>query len=433
MTIVEMRERAASLARFAVDRVAEYPEGEIPTDVAGEVEAWLAEAKDLGEKIRKSGQADALRQQAIALYEEHWKGQGARTPDVMPTTDTKKFPEFLDYLKAVYVAGKGGRRDQRLRLESEDPELAKDLQEGVGAAGGFLVPEEFIPQLLTKAGERAIVRPRAAIIPMARRQINIPALDYAHGGTGHSAFYGGVRAYWTEESGTKEEVDAYFRKIQLIAWKLAGWVPIEDELLQDSAISLPPLLTALFGGAVAWTEDYSFLCGDGVAKPMGVLNAPVTIVVPRQAANQFGWIDIVNMVARLQPGASPVWVMAQSVLPQLFTIQDPNGNYIWVPAHGVAGAASPAPGTLLGYPVIFTEKLPALGATGDVMLADFSYYVIGDRASLTIAYSTDYRFIFDETAWRFTHRVAGQPWLNAPVTLQEGTTISPFVILGIYS
>ena len=42
----------------------------------------------------------------------------------------------------------------------------------------------------------------------------------------------------------------------------------------------------------------------------------------------------------------------------------------------------------------------------------------------------DFRFRNDLIAWRAVHRVDGQPWLSAPITLADGTTdISPFVIL----
>jgi hypothetical protein len=42
-----------------------------------------------------------------------------------------------------------------------------------------------------------------------------------------------------------------------------------------------------------------------------------------------------------------------------------------------------------------------------------------------------YRFRYDLMAWRAVHRVDGQPWLSAPLTLADGAfQISPFVILG---
>jgi HK97 family phage major capsid protein len=88
------------------------------------------------------------------------------------------------------------------------------------------------------------------------------------------------------------------------------------------------------------------------------------------------------------------------------------------------------PTRLMGLPVIFSEKVAAPGSAGDVILADFSYYVIGDRRSLAIASSEHYRFLNDQMTWRFTHRMDGQPWIKAPITLADNTnTVSPFVYL----
>jgi HK97 family phage major capsid protein len=76
-----------------------------------------------------------------------------------------------------------------------------------------------------------------------------------------------------------------------------------------------------------------------------------------------------------------------------------------------------------------TEKLPALGSTGDVLLADFSYYIVADRQATTIQASEHYAFTSDLTTWRFVHRVDGQPWLDEPIYIDTSNTVSPFVAL----
>jgi len=40
--------------------------------------------------------------------------------------------------------------------------------------------------------------------------------------------------------------------------------------------------------------------------------------------------------------------------------------------------------TLLGKEVLFTEKCPALGAKGDLILADLSQYAIGMRKEIAL-------------------------------------------------
>ena len=77
-----------------------------------------------------------------------------------------------------------------------------------------------------------------------------------------------------------------------------------------------------------------------------------------------------------------------------------------------------------------TEKVPALGTKGDLMLLDPSFYVIGDRMQIEIAASEHVNFLKNQMTWRVVERVDGQPWLDKPVTLQDGATqVSPFVVL----
>lgn len=433
MNLKEMRERAAELARRAKELIAPYSEGAIPEDVAAEIGRVIAEAKELNEKIAKHSGADELRRQVDASYDQHWQGQGARTPEP-ESKPAGGWQDFGEFVTAALSASMGGRRDPRLVLAARVPSFAKDLEEGTGSAGGFLVPVEYEAKLLQIAAETSIVRPRAYIQPMSRRQVDIPALDYAvfEDEEKKSNFYGGVYMEWTEEAGTKPAVEPKFRLLQLVAHELTGYLPTSETLLEDSAIALPPLLARLFGGANGWAQDYAFLQGDGAAKPLGVINAPATIAVARAAAGAFSYVDAVNMWAQLLPGTRPVWVMATSVKPQLPQFVDPNGNYIWHPAQGVSGAGETMPGGLLGYPIFWTEKLPALGTAGDVLLADFNYYVIGERKGLTIAYSEHYLFRTNQWAWKCVSRVDGKPWLEAPIQSRDGVDVSPFIILSDY-
>jgi HK97 family phage major capsid protein len=77
-----------------------------------------------------------------------------------------------------------------------------------------------------------------------------------------------------------------------------------------------------------------------------------------------------------------------------------------------------------------SEKLPALGTKGDLILIDPRYYLIGDRVQATIAASEHVNFLKNQVTFRVTRRTDGQPWIEKPITLQDGTTTaSPFVVL----
>lgn len=351
-------------------------------------------------------------------------------------TADKELKSFGDFLLAV-------KRNDRTRLtkvyqaqyvaEGRDGELKATVAEGSGSTGGYLVPQQFLPELMSIAGESSIVRPRATKIPMVSRTLLVPALDQTiTPGAGQSAFYGGVVAKWTGEQGAITEAEPQFKQVELIANKLALYSQTTNEASADSAITIEALLKTLYGGAIGWTEDYNFIRGDGVAKPLGILNANATIGVTRTTSNQFKIDDAANMLSRLAPGslANACWIIHPFLMPYLVKLVvsgTGTGAVAWMP-----DLRSGTPGQLLGLPIYFSEKASAPGSKGDVILADFSRYLIGDRQELQVAMSEHFKFTTDLLTWRATYRVDGQPWLSAPITLADGAgtnTVSPFVVL----
>ncbi len=85
---------------------------------------------------------------------------------------------------------------------------------------------------------------------------------------------------------------------------------------------------------------------------------------------------------------------------------------------------------ILTRPVLFTEKTEPLGNKGDIMLADFSQYVVGLRQDMRFDTSIHVAFETDEILSRIIERHDGQPLWDSALTLEDGTTeVSPFVVL----
>jgi HK97 family phage major capsid protein len=200
--------------------------------------------------------------------------------------------------------------------------------------------------------------------------------------------------------------------------------------LQDSVIGLEKFLMTLFAKALAWFEEYAFLQGNGAGKPQGMLTAAASVAVNRQTGGQVQFADVAGMWAKLLPisWGKAVWTCSPSVVPQLLQLKDGANRAIFISID--QGATKSPNWSLLGRPVFATEKVPALGTKGDLMLLDPSFYVIGDRMQIEIAASEHVNFLKNQMTWRVVERVDGQPWLDKPVTLQDGSTqVSPFVIL----
>jgi HK97 family phage major capsid protein len=303
-----------------------------------------------------------------------------------------------------------------------------------GQSGGYTVPTEFLPKLLEAAVEASVARNYATIIPMTTRTVQVPYLDITNTPLGgDSPYFGGLVGRWTEEASLLNETEPAFRQLEMVAHELSGYSLMSNTLLNDSAVGLEAILLQLFGNAIGWYEDYAFLQGNGVGKPMGAFQCPAAISVTRNTANQFLLADAAKMLGKLLPGWKPAttaWVISPSCLAQLMQLQSTAGFLVWLNQN--AGAQSPINESglrLFGLPVHVSEKMSSLGTARDVGLCDFSHYLIGDRDQVEIAYSEHFKFTNNQATWRFVCRVDGQPWLRSSVTLQNGDVVSPYVYL----
>lgn len=315
-----------------------------------------------------------------------------------------------------------------------DPEVTNRLREirnafssNVPSEGGFLIPERLRAQMLEIALESGIVRPRATVIPMDSLRVPLPTID----DTSHASnVYGGVTAYWAAEGAAATASEASFGQVVLEASKLIAYAIVPNELLSDSIISFETFINTRFPQAVAWFEDVAFLTGNGVGQPEGVLNGAAVIAVAKetgQAADTIVWENIVKAYSRMLPESlgRAVWVVNHNVFPELATMAlsvGTGGSAIWLNN----GAAGP-PMTILGRPVITTEKVPTLGDAGDVNFIDFSHYLVGDRQVMSARSSEHIGFNTDTTAFRITQRVDGKPWVQSAITPYAGDTLSPYV------
>ncbi|TDC47646.1 phage major capsid protein [Actinomadura sp. KC345] len=334
-----------------------------------------------------------------------------------------------DFLRAIHYRNSN---PDAVTAQTKLTEIRNAYGSTIPADGGFLIPETLRSNLLQVALEMAIVRPRATIIPMDSLRVPLPVID----DTSHaSSVYGGMIGYWTEESGALSESEASFGRVVLEALKLTGYSEVPNELFQDAIVSFQAFLNQVWPRAIAWFEDVAFISGGGAGEPVGALNGDCAVTVARATANEVNFADVVGMYARMLPASlgNAVWLANIDVFPQLAQMVISDANGVASPAVWLNNGQliQGPPMTILGRPVIFTEKVPSLGSTGDLSLVDFSYYLVGDRQAMSIETSPHYKFKNDQTAVRIIERVDGRPWLQSAITPHQGTdTLSPIVKLG---
>jgi HK97 family phage major capsid protein len=245
------------------------------------------------------------------------------------------------------------------------------MAESSGTTGGYTVPPDFYQQLLAIAAEENTFRQFGFVQPIASATLQFPFLDITTAQpAGNSPFFGGVIANRTNESQTRTETEPAFKMMELKAQELSGYSVSSNVLLQDAAFGLEKFLFTLFGKAVAWYEEYAFLQGNGVGKPLGILNAGATVSVNRNTAGHFYFPDIGAMLAKLLPASYTRgrWYVSPTVVSDLLQLKDGANRAIFL---SIDQGVTKAPvWKLLNLPVTITEKIPALGTKGDVMLID---------------------------------------------------------------
>lgn len=322
-------------------------------------------------------------------------------------------------------------------LDLEKIEKIRAYSEKVPSEGGVLVPEEYRSDIMTRALEAQIVRPRATVIPLTTGKLRWPAIDMT---TEVGEVYGGISFAWTDEGGTITPTDATFAALTLEANKLTGGALVPNELLRDAAALTVWLMKNLPNG-MGHFLDLAHLKGNGVKKPLGMLHAdnPALITASKevgQAAGTFTWNNALSMFSRLLPECFPtsVWVASPDCIPEIFTMAVPvgtGGSAVMIGDGSGTNAAQGLPQTLLGRPIIWSRKAPAvLGTKGDVSLVDFSSYVIGDTMDMRIDTSEHAYFWADKTGFRIIAREDGQPsYLSALTPENGGPTLSCVVQL----
>jgi len=306
--------------------------------------------------------------------------------------------------------------------------IRNSMSETVPSDGAFLVPSEQAARIHAVSLENELVMPRCYVQPMRSNSIKIPAMSI---GDHSTALFGGFTASYTNEAGTISEANPKSRAMELNAKKLTGLIRFSSELNADVPGGMGQIET-LCGKGLSWYRDKAFLKGTGAGEPLGILNAACTIEVDKetgQKADTIVYENLTKMMARMFAGSfqNSVWVAHQTTIPQLLTLSL---------AVGTGGDAIPVMTEsngqfkILTRPVLFTEKTETRGNNGDIMLADFSQYVVGLRSDMRFDTSIHVAFETDEILSRIIERHDGQPLWSESLTLEDGsTTVSPFVVL----
>lgn len=462
MKLAELRQRRASLAdqlESLVDKPADFERVKKEVVDADATIARMVAASDLARTAaRPVGEGGAVvpppatnendgfaglgldfgRERRAAWTMGDYVAHARKSVGFVPDRE-RNFTSFGEFLRAVVraSASKGLEVDNRL---SRAPIGAGESD---ASAGGFLVQTDFANAVWTRAYDLGEVLSRVMKLPISANAngIKLPAVDESSRATGSR--WGGVSSYWLAEGDAPTASRPKFRLVELDLHKLFSVMYVSDELLQDQ-VALEAIASQAFSEEIMFMTEDAIWEGDGVGKPFGILNAPALVTVAKdsgQAAATLSLNNITNMWSRMwaRSRKNAIWYINQDLEPQLYQLSQvvgtTAGTGIGLPMFMPAGGINNAPySSLFGRPVIAVEYASTLGTVGDIVLADFSQYVLADKRGMQAATSMHVQFLTDQMTFRFTYRVDGKPIWNVPLTPFKGSnTKSPFIALATRS
>jgi HK97 family phage major capsid protein len=404
---------------------------------ATEIRKLLDEATEIRKNIELQKDMDELRGWAGESEDKNIPkenpGQGENRSAEILIRKTFKNPG--EQFRAIAMASSpGGYYDERLNAYKPESRAAgSGNDESTGSNGEFLVQTDFAEEFLKNTWDNSQILSRCSkrTISTGSNSIEFNGIDETSRADGSR--FGGVRAYWVAELATTTASAPKFKKIKLDLKKLMGLYYASDEILEDAAF-LGAEVQSAFTGEFGFKLQDAIIEGDGSGKPLGILKASCLVSVAKetnQAATTLVAENIIKMWSRCPATlrGNSVWVINQDIEPQLYTMSiavGGSGGTVFMPPGGISGNQY---ATLFGRPIIPIEQASSLGTVGDIMLCDFSQYVVATKGGIQGASSIHLKFDYNQTTYRWVMRVDGQPKWSSALTPFKGTgnTLSPFV------
>jgi HK97 family phage major capsid protein len=242
--------------------------------------------------------------------------------------------------------------------------VAKAQGEGVDSAGGFLVPEELLANIIILREQYGVFRRECQVVPMGSDTLNWPRR------------VGGLTAYFTGENTAATESQAQWDSVNLTAKKLAILTRMSNEIAEDAVVSIADWLVGEIAYGFALKEDDTGFNGDGTSSYGGMRGITKIFSDGNHTAGQFQTSsatlsslvakDFTSVMGLLPAYAMPAakWYMSM----QMFytaagaVLAGAGGNKIEDLQAGIRRGAGTTIDTiepmLLGFPVVIAQKLP---------------------------------------------------------------------------
>ena len=232
---------------------------------------------------------------------------------------------------------------------------------------------------------------------------------------------------WTEMCGAINELSFVFNQITLDGYKVAGFVPVCNSILEDNDINLASWIVEMLSESVGLAMDKAILYGKGAASkmPLGIVTRLAQESQPADyPANAPAWVDlhetnIIQIDGTSMTGAE-FWSALMVATGNTYTKYN-RGNMFWAMNSKTYAELKSKLITFTATGEIVANLFGSLPViTGDVDVLEFipdgdiiggygDLYLVAMRSGMTIESSREVQFIQDNTVFKCKQRADGQP------------------------
>jgi HK97 family phage major capsid protein len=372
--------------------------------------------------------------------------------DVTPPNTKERVEKLHSMVRAAFGGTSGylrAARDPQLATTGKQQAVLKEAREltrtiigtASDASGGeFLLPLQQVESIFQVDNTIPGLLQRARMYSMRGRTLRIPYL--VQDDEELTRPLSGIAAITiVGEAAAKPVREPKFGQRLLTAYKYAAISQFSDEMLDDDMTGdIDGTVIRVVGQEILNQINFDItINGSNSSAPFGALHTSAThastntplLKVTRASQNQITFADAVNMYVQHTHGPNSFWLISRRAIGELFTFELSTGS-------GATYLANlrqdPSSTPLLGYPIVVSDFMNALGSEGDFALVNPDHYAAALRKQLTVESSIHYAFVNDVTTWRFFARGGGTPIPDAPYAYRSAASTnidehSPFVVL----
>lgn len=240
-------------------------------------------------------------------------------------------------------------------------------------------------------------------------------------------------AVWTEMCAKLNELSLSLSGVDVDGYKVGGYIPVCNALLEDSDINLATEIISALGKAIGLALDKAILYGTGVKMPIGIVTRLTQTMDPGNEKSSIPWTNLSasNVIAisgktgielfQALLKASGAAKGKYSMGGKFWVMNEQTKNNLIAESMSINAAGAISAGMTNTMPIIggAIEELEFI--PDDVILGGYGdLYLLVERAGTAIAQSEHVRFVEDQTVFKGTARYDGIP------VIAEG-----FVAIGI--